>query len=435
MSERLSIELVVGTLWVTTFTCVGLLGLWAATSRWKWYVRTGITLVALSPLLLIPAYEPFLVLLVQVAVVATGVAAHRSYRGRASPNAVGPQDASAPHCRRSFRFSLTTIMLATALIAVAVSIALQIPQEAWFGWADYLLTGAILGAVVLLSAWLVYGRSRRTVRVGLTAVVAVVLSIPLSYFDDEPQQYVEVVLETWPGTSDWAAIWFAIVPTVLLLSAINLFLLRSVGIASVLGCSVSAPSSNTRAVRYLRAASSMALLVATSIPPATTCWELLHPLPIPFVEVPNPNGYDDLVAAGKMFDSPILDTSVQPQSTEELAAEVARYSEAYERARLGLSREFVNPVWSAGDDLQEDYMLWIEDMSSIRSLARALSMKSELARREHRHEDVATIAAGIIRLGHAVVRHGVVIHMLNGNGIGNRSPVGVLMFWLVWTRN
>lgn len=191
----------------------------------------------------------------------------------------------------------------------------------------------------------------------------------------------------------------------------NLLLLRSAGIASLLGCSVSAPSCNTRPVRYLRVASSLVLLAATSVPPATTCWELLHPLPIPNVALPDPNGYDDLVAAGKMFDSPNLSTVAEPQSTEELAARVARYSKAYERAQVGLSRAYVTPVWSADDNLQESHSLRAEELHSIHILALALSLKSELARRERRPVDAATVAADIIRLGHSVVRQGRVFEL------------------------
>ena len=429
MSDWLNIRLVVGTVLVTTFTSVGLLGLWAATSRWHWFLRMGIALIVLSPLLLIPAYEPLLLLLVQLAVVAMGVIVYRRRCSRRSRRGVGLHDGNAPSRRPSIRFSLSTIMLATALAGIALATAVRIPHEVWFGWADYLLTGATFGAAVLLSAWLVYGRPRWIVRLGVSAVVAVTLSIPQAYFNDWPEDIVDTLesvdFTNWPNWSIpvWTTIWFAVVPAALLLVAINLLLLRAAGLAS-LACGGPARARGRRAVRYLLATSSAVLLAATSIPPVTTCWKLLHPLPIPAAKLPDPNGYEDLVAAGKMFDSPILNTAVEPQSTGELAAEVAKYSKAYDRCRLGLSREVVCPIWGEGEDLAENQTLWIEDFSSIRSLARALSMKSELARRELRHADAATVARDIIRLASAMERHGTVLHLLVGvaiEGMGKAS--------------
>ena len=65
MRDWLTIELVLATLLVTSFTCVGLLALWAATSPQHWFVRTAIVLGVLSPLLFRPMYEPFLTLATQ----------------------------------------------------------------------------------------------------------------------------------------------------------------------------------------------------------------------------------------------------------------------------------------------------------------------------------------------------------------------------------
>jgi len=410
--------LVVGTLLVTTFTSVGLLGLWATTSRWHWFLRTGIALVVLSPLLLIPAYEPLLLLVVQLAVVAVGVVAYRWRCRRESRRGVGAREGNAPSPRPSFRFSLSTIMLATALAGIALATAVRIPHEVSLGWNDFLLTGSTLGAIVLLSAWLVFGRTRRILRLGFSAVAVAALSIPPAYFDDWPKNAIETVeldlAMSWPSASVWTTIWFAILPSVVLLSAIHLLLLRAAGIPSSLGCGASIRSSRTRAVRYLLAMSSAVLLAATSIPPVTTCWELLHPLPIPAVELPDPNGYDDLVAAGKMFDSPILNTAVEPQSTEELAAEVAKYSKAYERARLGLSREIAVSLWDENEDLEKTVRWRLGENSRIRSVFRAMWMEGELAWRESRHADSATIAAEVIQLGNAAGRNGDVTDFLTG---------------------
>ena len=68
MFRFLSAEALYGLLLVTTFASVGLLGLWAATSRWHPFLRTAIVLAILSVLLLRPMFEPFVMLVSQVAV-------------------------------------------------------------------------------------------------------------------------------------------------------------------------------------------------------------------------------------------------------------------------------------------------------------------------------------------------------------------------------
>jgi len=271
-------------------------------------------------------------------------------------------------------------MLATALAGIALATAVRIPHEVWLDWTDYLLTGATLGAAVLLSTWLVCGRPRPILRLGVSAVVAVILSIPLAYFNDWPEDIVDTLesvdFTNWPNWSIpvFTTIWFAVLPAALLLVAINLFLLRAAGLASLLACGGPSRNSGRWAVRYLLAVSSAVLLAATSIPPATTCWELLYPHPIPAVELPDPNGYEDLVAAGKMFDSPILNTAVEPQSTVELAVEVAKYSKAYDRARLGLSREIAVALWEEDRDSERTVRFRPEELSWVRSVFRALYM-------------------------------------------------------------
>ncbi|MCO6045049.1 hypothetical protein NG895_14155 [Aeoliella sp. ICT_H6.2] len=51
--------LLLATLVITTLATGGLLGLWAATSRWHWFARTMVVLGVLAPLLWRPIYEPF----------------------------------------------------------------------------------------------------------------------------------------------------------------------------------------------------------------------------------------------------------------------------------------------------------------------------------------------------------------------------------------
>src|SRR3990172_11016653 len=61
MRGWLNIELVLGILLVTSFTSVGLIALWAATSPRHWFLRIAALVAFLAPLLMIRAYELFLI--------------------------------------------------------------------------------------------------------------------------------------------------------------------------------------------------------------------------------------------------------------------------------------------------------------------------------------------------------------------------------------
>jgi hypothetical protein len=89
MRDWLTTELVLATLLVTSFACVGLLALWAATSPRHWFVRTVPVVAILSLPLLVPAYEPILVFALQAIVVVTGVVMSRWWSSSRRENADG----------------------------------------------------------------------------------------------------------------------------------------------------------------------------------------------------------------------------------------------------------------------------------------------------------------------------------------------------------
>ena len=73
MTDSYAILVVVTTLLVTSFTCIGLLAMWAATSPRHWLLRCAAVLAVLSPLVLIPAYQPWGLFALQACTVAAGI--------------------------------------------------------------------------------------------------------------------------------------------------------------------------------------------------------------------------------------------------------------------------------------------------------------------------------------------------------------------------
>jgi hypothetical protein len=73
MRDWLTIDLVLGTLLVTSFTCVRLVALWAATSPRNLFVRTAVLDAVLSPLLVVvSALALFVVFAIQRILIRAG---------------------------------------------------------------------------------------------------------------------------------------------------------------------------------------------------------------------------------------------------------------------------------------------------------------------------------------------------------------------------
>jgi hypothetical protein len=151
---------------------------------------------------------------------------------------------------------------------------------------------------------------------------------------------------------------------------------------------------------------------------------LMTPSPMPAVTLPDPNGYDDLVAAGKMFNSQILSTAVEPKSTDELAAEVAKFAPAFERIRLGLSRPCQVPLWPPLGKPLDPLSTVLPDIQDSRQVARSLMREAELAQQQRRFRNAALSSLDGIRVGQAITRGGLLIHVLVGlacEGIGDHT--------------
>ena len=415
MHDWLTIELALGTLLVTSYACVGLVALWAATSPRHWFVRTAVVLGVLSPLLFVPAYEPFVAFVLESLVIVAGVQVARWWRRQRAENPTYSVFRTLRTARLpAVRFSLLTFLLATVLVAGAITIGVRIPVKTWPGMTEFLLPGATFGFSTLLAAWLVYGHCGVGRRVAVVAVFCLLGGILLACLDDGPSYLIDamdVASGNWQtaGTS-WDSItwiWFPIVAGVVLTVTLLIVLWR-LGRADIGG-----PGSAThiKSVRWVSLVLFFALAILASVPPAAICWGLLHPLPPAVAELPDPNGYDDLVAAGAMFTSPILNTAVEPKSTAELAAEVAKYSAAYDRCRLGLSRPVAVPMEPPWEDYISRDLVGI---GHLRTVARALFMEAELARREERYSDAARIAIDNVRLAHAASRGGILTNWLSG---------------------
>ena len=126
----------------------------------------------------------------------------------------------------------------------------------------------------------------------------------------------------------------------------------------------------------------------------------------PEAPLPNPNGYDDLVRAGKMV------TRLENQeeaSTEELRRFVDRHSEALRIARTGLHRECRIPRFTTDRPPTETFM----PLFDLRLLFEA---EGTLAEKEGRPADALRSYLDLYQLGYQLIQGGCWIDFLISSG-------------------
>jgi hypothetical protein len=430
-------EFLLGVLLVTSFTSIGLLALWAATSTRHWLLRTAVVLVVLSPLLLIPAYEPWIVFALQACMIVSGVQLWRWRTARRDREDIVCENGVRPN--GPFRFSLRTLLAIVPLVAVLTAIATRIvanlPEQNGNAWTTIAVNGIGSGCAVLLGAWIFAGKRRWTgwtvaflLCLGLSAVMAwldcffwSVTGFPS--WPPDPQGFVAILGPTFKTHPVWA--WFVLVPTMVGVTWLVIY----VWFAGLGATSLAGESGITRfrnQARLIMARCVFGLMLAILVfPPAFVAWKLLHPQPLPNITPVQPNGLDDIVAAAQVFEkSVILNADSGSIPEEQLATEIAKQAEAYARLRLGLSRECQVSVWPQNGDLMAALDSSMNNTMPIRSAARALMHEADLARLQGRYSDASEAAIDNIRLGQAIIQDGLLLDYLVGiaiEGIGDQS--------------
>jgi hypothetical protein len=136
------------------------------------------------------------------------------------------------------------------------------------------------------------------------------------------------------------------------------------------------------------------------------------PRPFRGEPLPNPNGYDDLVAAGKSItgDMPMPASGDYSEADPEvLRTFVEQNRKALSQARVGLAREsrvrLPDAVLSPVHD---------EAMTALRVLSRLFACEAALAEHDGETERALKVSLDGIRLGHAAGHGGTVIENLMG---------------------
>ena len=424
MNNWLTSELVVGTLFVTSFATVGLFALWAGTSRWHWFVRTIIVLLALSPLLLVPAYELLILFTLQAATIALGATSSRLWKSHRSGVA---DNASA----MALRFSLKSLLLWTSVIAVVTAIgshiAISMEAQSLESWTTILVDGLVSGLAVLLAAWIVVS-NRRVVVWPVAAVACLMLAAIMAMCDWLLLALTQSIDVGWPPDTQTAAqiaapaplhpqlAWLVMLPAITLLAAFVIVAYRAVWQPPPARQGLARPRLTTR---FAGAGAAAILVAACAAFPVGVLWKLLNPEPIPNFATLNPNGFEQVRSASLAFDaSPIMNNVGTPPSMARLTTEVAKFAPIFDQVRVGLAQEMRAREWpkigarSANFDFTIDPVQWW-----VRTAAYGMSREVLLAQWQQRYGDAARLALDIARLGRAVPHEGTLIDLIVGMAI------------------
>ncbi len=400
----------------SSLTCVGLFSIWAATSSQHWFLQTMLFLGVISTVLLIPAYEPFVAFLLQGAVVTAGVQLARWWRERSTNSA-----------ERRTRIALRTILLAMIPLAIVSAVAVRLPELNFRAWQSVVLIGLCAGGATLVGLWMAHGKLVRWwLRVLLGITLAGVISLVLFTGD----WFYDATVQTWgwpppedDGTGWYLSgyyddqqqpAWIAVIYLVVVCVAVVSWLLVS--------CRHSGRGPrkhSSYAQRCLSGAILLLITIVLLVPTVCTYYELMNPLPIPKHNLPNPNGYDDFLAAVNLLPSNMIvnggNFDADTATIGQLQAAENELLPAIERVRKGLEK----PAWKQVDYSSSE--LTIPDLQSYRSIARGLSANGKLAERQNDVKKAADTYLELMQFGESIGRGGLMIDVLVGmacTGIG-----------------
>jgi len=138
-------------------------------------------------------------------------------------------------------------------------------------------------------------------------------------------------------------------------------------------------------------------------------FDAARPLP-PIQPLPNPNGYDDLVKAGQMVVSNVLNYDKMEEA--ELHTMVVSNSNALQLARAGLQKECRVTL-----DYSPTLVTHFDQLMDMKHLVQALAAEGRLAEMENRPGDAIKSYLDAIRFGNKSARGGVIIDQLVGTAI------------------
>lgn len=406
---------------MTFLSLSGMLSVFAVFLSKHWYVGTAFYLAALSLLLLIPAFEPLVACLFQGAVVAAGI---QGWRWRRSEN-----KGTAVWRNRSL-FSIQTGLLLTALFAIGIAVFVRLPVLGFIAWWNVILIGLSSGLATLLGLWMTGGqRFRFWIRFAIGVTACLLISFLLAYCDSFLISLLDLYSSWPPGDQEWKLMfgmnddnlqtlfpWIGIFIGIAIIPAVICW-----SIVELLGFAIGDGVISFRWDNFRQHPFASVLLFVSfgliAAPPTAVYYRLMTPQPIPQEPKIGINGWDDIVAAGKIAEhSSVSDTigNYDNVSQKELAKAVGKMSNVYSQVELAMHESVMVPVDYTTEDIDIE-------ATALRQLTRAMAARGRLAELDGRFREAAKSHLQIIRFGFSIRKKGLMIQSLVGtacSGVG-----------------
>jgi uncharacterized membrane protein YfcA len=378
-------------LMVTSLVAMGALALWATAWGGRRLSRVALVLLVPAPLLLREAYDLYALFAMQTVLVVVSIAFARwsALRRPLEPTLAGA-DALPPLF--SLRFSLTTLFLLTAAIAVGLVAVVQLPKWENLVWRTVLIS-AVGGATgTLAGAWLCSTKRR-----WLVASAAFVFCIAVGAFVSSLDWFFEATLQIagWPprpftpelfmgspaNYDDYDA-WVCIPLAVALVTSLLIFLWREANLRTSSGL---AP---TRRRRNAARGAFGALIVIIAAPPLAVLIVLVRPAPLPKLTMPVPNGHDDFLRAASIADAGNFNVSDIDNASVDRVSPLAAEADAVDAM---IASALDKPCYVPTNYDTPRATLSQEQVNDLYAVALALSAKGRLAVLEGRLNDAVDV--------------------------------------------
>ncbi|NOY41933.1 MAG: hypothetical protein GXP26_08865 [Planctomycetes bacterium] len=318
-----------------------LLGIWSAVGQRHWFLRTTVVAAFLLVCLLVPAYEVVIEYGLAIILITIGVWIARGEK------------------TWRLRFSMRTLLLLMVVAAVVSAVLSSAPDFHYKRWLWLVGIGTLVASIALICLWIVFGKNLRWWRRVLVGLLGFAL---LAAFPSTLSALEWVAAgASWQAAFSQLFSWYEIQ-----LWFENGFTVFGLGVSIIIAVLLlardsrwfdSRPSGPPIRANWKTIASRsglVTLMLAIFLPLFYIGYRLATPTPIPVVEVPEPNGHDDLLAAGNMLTDSIFATA-QAAGTlaiPKLEAERNNLAKVIERVDLGLKKKCLSlsPFPPRGDD-------------------------------------------------------------------------------------
>ena len=352
----------------------GIVALWAAGSSLHWFQRTADVATILLLALLIPAHELVIQFGSETLSVAMGLRVWRRWSRRAAHS-----DTTDAPIHRPLQLSLRSLLLLTVVVSVTTAVLANTPSLGWVRWGQLIGSGLMAAIVVLVCVWLALGKTHWAIRLIAGIVFTIGTSAAMTLLEAggnhlyDTMQYPQYASTYWQQQTieAWwirSVHWAKTIVIALSFICVWLYFAAAAGWFLPLMPAPVKPnlvtSTPQRTVRARWCVMGISLLVVSL--PLYLLVLLMTPTPIPAVALPTPNGYDDLVAAGRMVrDAGVVNVLQWDQLSEKQSRqEIEKHQAALTRVHNALNGNCQFPFFDYSR-LEENVALALFDLSLV----------------------------------------------------------------------